>query len=75
MKRHTTRLNQQEQEATAHQQSAQNQTALEFVSPEEALRHDCRQIRVPSAVAERLQESVKGEPKPARGWWKRWFGG
>jgi hypothetical protein len=75
MKRNTTRLNQQEREQTTQQQSAQRQTAVEFVSAEEMLRHDAAQTTVPPAVAERLQKSIDREPKPARSWWQRLFGG
>jgi hypothetical protein len=74
MKRHTTRLNQQEQEAAAQQRNTQDQATIQFNTAEEVLRHDCTRIRVPSAVAERLRESVNTEPKPARSWWKRWMG-
>ena len=75
MKRNTTRLNQQEREQTTQQQSAQQQTAVEFVSAEEMLRHDAAQTTVPPAVAERLQKSIDREPKLARSWWQRLFGG
>lgn len=75
MNRHTTRLNQQQREQTTQQQRAQQQSAVEFASAEEMLRHDAAQTTVPAAVAERLQKSIDGEPKPARSWWQRMFGG
>ena len=75
MNRHTSKLNQHEHEETAiHQQSAQQQTAVEFASAEEMLRHDAGQTPVPPAVAERLRKSVEREPRPARSWWRRVLG-
>jgi hypothetical protein len=71
---HTTRLNAHEQEQAA-QQSAQQQTAVEFANTEAMLRHDATQTPVPPAVAERLQESIKREaPPPPQTWWQRLFG-
>ena len=75
MNRQTSKLNQQAREETAtHQQSAQQQTAVEFASAEEMLRHDAGQSPVPPAVAERLKESVGREPKLSRSLWQRLFG-
>jgi len=75
MNRHTSKLNQHEHEERAlHQQGAQQQTAVEFASAEEMLRHDAGQTPVPPAVAERLQRSVDQEPKPPRSLWQRLFG-
>ena len=60
MNRQTSKLNQhQQEESVLHQQGAQRQTAVEFASAEEMLRHDAGQIPVPPAVAERLQRSVE----------------
>jgi hypothetical protein len=74
MNRHTSKLNQHEhQESALHQQGAQ-QTAVEFASAEEMLRHDAGLTPVPSAVAERLQRSIDQEPKPSRSLWQRLFG-
>ena len=73
MKRQTTRLNEHEQTGT-QQHSAQEQTALEFATAEEVLRHDAAHTPVPRVVAERLQKSIEGEPKPALCWWQRLFG-
>ncbi len=76
MKHHTTRLNEQGREQTAsHHQNVEQQAAMEFATAEEMLRHDAGQTQVPPAVAERLQQSVEREPKPARSWWQRLFGG
>ena len=73
MNRHTSKLNQHE-ETALHQHSAQQQTAVEFASAEEMLRHDAGQTPVPPAVAERLQRSVEQEPKPPPSLWQRLFG-
>jgi hypothetical protein len=64
------------QEQTTRQNSAQQQTALEFSTAEEALRHDAAQTELPPALAERLQKSIEQEPRTAdMPWWKRLFGG
>lgn len=75
MNRHTTRLTQHGQEQSTPQQTARQQAASEFASAEEMLRHDAAQTTVPAAVAERLQESIDREPKPAPSFWRRLFGG
>jgi hypothetical protein len=49
--------------------------AREFATPEELLRHDAGQTDVPPTVAQRLDDSIRREPKPARPWWKRLAGG
>ena len=75
MNRHTSKLNQHEHEETIlQQQNAQQQTAVEFASAEEMLRHDAGQTPVPPAVAERLQQSVAQEPKRSPSLWQRLFG-
>ncbi len=75
MNRQTTRLNQEQREQTTQQHSARQQSAVEFASAEEMLRHDAAHADVPPAVAERLQKSIDREPKPAQSWWQRIFGG
>jgi hypothetical protein len=72
MSQPTSRLNHRQREATvSQQQSAQATAALEFASAEEMLRHDAAQSSVPPALAERLQQSVAGEPVPQKPWWRR----
>jgi hypothetical protein len=40
------------------------------------LRHDALHTSVPPTIAHRLAESVSQlPPPPARGWWRRFFGG
>jgi hypothetical protein len=75
---HQTKLNSQEQQQ-AQQQSATQQTqqdsALEFATPEEMLRHDALHTPVPPAIAHRLQESIGKAPPPPQSWWRRLLGG
>jgi hypothetical protein len=54
------------------QQSAQS--ALEFGSVEEMLRHDSSQNPVPPEVQHRLGSSLAKEPKPQKSWLKKLFG-
>lgn len=63
-----------EQAAQHHAEAAP--PALEFDSPEAALRHDAAQTPAPPAVADRLRESLADEPPPPRAsWWRRLLGG
>ena len=65
----------QQEQTTAQQNSATQQTALEFSTGEEAIRHDAAQTALPPAIAERLRKSIEQEPqKPSEPWWKRIFG-
>jgi hypothetical protein len=63
---------QQEQEL-ANFQTTQN-SVQEFSTVEELLRHDAKQTSAPGSIADRLQKSSAGFPKPARSWWQRLFG-
>ena len=69
MKRQT-KLTSQEQEQLA-ETGLQKSAAREFTSAEELLREDAGQINVPPAIAERLSQSIKKEPKPTQSWWRR----
>ncbi len=73
MKRQT-KLTEQEQQIAAQQQT-QQQSAREFASVEEMLRHDAVHTPVPPAIAHRLRESIAQEPRAPRAWWRRLFGG
>ena len=77
MNHHQAKLNQhQHEQAHQHQQSASDTQVLEFPSAVEALRYDAAQTAVPPQVAERLQESIKREPRPVgSSWWRRLLGG
>ena len=63
---------QSEQEQQLSQSQAQEQSAIEFPTVEEMLRHDARHTPVPPSIEHRLQESIG--PAPARSWWRRLFG-
>ena len=75
---HQIKLNSQEQQQ-AQQQSATQQTqqdsAREFATPEEMLRHDALHTPVPPAISHRLQESIGKAPPPPQSWWRRLLGG
>ena len=66
------RQQQQQQAEVTHQQEQAADT--QFDSVEEMIRADVAQNRPSDSVAERLKESIAKEPKPARSWWRRWFG-
>ena len=63
----------QSQELTGQHQLSHN-SAQEFSTVEDLLRHDARQTSAPPGIAERLQKSSAGFPKPNRSWWQRLFG-
>ena len=63
----------EEHEEIGRSQTTQN-SVREFSNVEELLRHDARQTSAPASIAERLQKSSAGFPKPARSWWQRLFG-
>ena len=63
----------QEQDLAAHHQAAQG-SVQEFSTVDELLRHDAAQTSAPGSIAERLQKSSAGFPKPSRSWWQRLFG-
>ena len=67
---------QQNQEQTVSQEKATtNQSALEFATAEESIRHDAGQTPLPPAIVERLRKSIEQEPpKPAGSWWRRFLG-
>jgi hypothetical protein len=54
-------------------QSAQN-SVREFAKVEDLLRHDAGRTALPGSIAERLQKSSAGIPKPPRSLWQRLFG-
>jgi hypothetical protein len=63
----------QSQELTSQQQLSQN-SVQEFSTVEELLRADAAQTSAPASIADRLQKSSAGFPKPNRSWWQRLFG-
>ena len=64
---------QEEQNLAVPHQSAQN-SVQEFSTVDELLKHDAARTSAPASIAERLQKSSAGFPKPARSWWQRLFG-
>jgi len=68
----TPKLQQHQKQETA-EQSAVQEAAREFASPEEMLRQDAEQTSPPPALAHRVARSIAKEPGPARAWWQRWF--
>jgi hypothetical protein len=64
----------QEQAQLAEAVNKQQVSVREFASSEELLQHDAAHVVVPPAVANRLAESLRSEPKPERSWWRRMFG-
>ena len=77
MKRQTKLTTEQQQQHTAEQQAqqAQSQTAHEFASVEEMLRHDAIHTPVPPNIEQRLIKSAAGLPQQKPVWWKRFLGG
>jgi hypothetical protein len=74
--KHESRLGKREsgEETARTAANSANQGALEFQTPEEALRTDRDATEVPARVAERLEASIAREPAPRRPWWRRIFG-
>jgi len=76
MKPDSSKLKQQQQQATVATRSTQSAaTAHEFNSPEEMIRADAAQTQVPESVKTRLADSVAREPAPKRPrpWWRRFL--
>jgi hypothetical protein len=63
----------EEHEHVVHSQTTQN-AVREFKSVEDLLRHDAAGSSPPGSIAERLQKSSAGIPKPPRSIWQRLFG-
>jgi hypothetical protein len=76
MKRQTKLTPQEQEQLAAAQQQAQSSSPQEFASVEDMIRHDTLNTPVPPTIAHRLAESIDQlPPPPARGWWRRFFGG
>lgn len=75
MKPEFSRLRQKEEEELAQeaQSNLKAEQGRKFESVEEMLRYDNEQNPVPQQLAERVNESIAGEPKPSQSWWKRLF--
>ncbi len=72
MKHESKHQSQEHEQITA--KSTPATTTREFATTDELLRHDAAQCLVPPAVADRLAQSLRNEPKPERTWWRRMFG-
>jgi len=74
--KHQSKLTSGQQQESAVEQQTGQQSARDFSSPQEMLRHDAAQTLVPPAVAQRIGHSIQGLPRPQpRSWWQRFFGG
>ena len=73
MKRQT-KLTSQEQEELAAAQQTRHESAREFASVDELLRHDALHIPVPPAISHRLHQSLGDVPSRGRPWWRRLLG-
>ena len=63
----------EQHEHIVHSQTTQNST-MEFQTVDELLKHDAARTSPPGSIAERLQKSSAGIPKPPRSIWQRLFG-
>lgn len=54
-------------------QALQESGAVEFATPEEAIRTDLARTMVPPTVRERLAESLAAESAKPVSWWRRLF--
>lgn len=64
----------EEQQQSVTQETTQTESAREFATVEEMLRHDALHTPVPPSIERRLEQSIEKEPAPAS-WWRRLFGG
>jgi hypothetical protein len=71
--KHEKKFESQEQQQTSEAQSQQT-IIREFTSVEEVLRFDAKRTEVPPEIAQRLGRTLRDEPRPARSWWRHWFG-
>lgn len=63
----------QAQEQALTDQQTQPESAREFATAEDLLRHDALHTPVPPRIAHRLQESIGKTVPPAGPWWRRIF--
>ena len=57
---------------SAHTATTESGTVREFATPEDMIRHDLLQTKVPGAVGKRLERTLAAEPAPIpKPWWKR----
>ena len=70
MERESSQLRHREQQESVHLNHT-GQAGREFASVDEMLRYDATQTVVPTGIAERLQDSIRGDPKLTRSLWRR----
>jgi hypothetical protein len=75
MKRKSQFTSQEQEQQAPLQQQAQQQTAKQFASAEEMLRHDALHTIVPPSIARRLDASIQQTTPPATPWWRRLLDG
>ena len=73
--KHRSKLSSEQQQEHSAEQQTQAQAAREFATAEELLRYDAAHTTVPPGIAQKLQQSVGGQPRPRAAWWKRLWGG
>jgi hypothetical protein len=61
----------QREEQEAASSSSQASAQVEFATPEGAIAADREQTVPPPEIAERLNESIAAEPKPANSFWSK----
>jgi len=71
MKRKLTHQHQQLEQSTSQQ--AEHQTAREFATVDEMLRHDALHTPVPPSIGARLHESLSQTSSAAAPWWRHLF--
>lgn len=69
------KLEQQAAEEQVQSSLAQTTPVREFATVEDLLRADAAQHPPPPELAERVAESIRKAPAPARSWWSRWLSG
>jgi hypothetical protein len=75
MKRQIKLTSEEQTQQRLTEEQTQQQSALEFASVEEMLRHDALHTPVPPIIASRLKESIGQLPSPPpRSWWRRLLG-
>ena len=70
MERESSQLRHREQQESV-QLNHSGQAGREFASVDDMLRYDATQTEVPTAITERLQDSIGRDPKLTRSLWRR----
>ena len=68
------RLQQNQAQQTGQTQQHGEKQRRDFDGPEDVLRADRDRTQPPELLANRLADSIAGEPAPPKPWWKRLFG-